>query len=136
MERVKIPSLRQVVTVPEEGAPLEEALQALKEWDSEDTSYVRLLVDQDEPVAADAEDRARKAVEGKRCLFCHVQRKPRAVAPTCDTPFRVEDTEEFNRLRPIDIALHYYRKTTNSEMDPRLVKLMNEAIDSVTNHLS
>lgn len=132
VQRVKIEALRHVATVPDSGAPLEEALQALADFDNDDNSYVRLLVDQDEPLAADAEDRARKIVEGKQCLFCHVQRKPRAVTRTHDTRFRIEDTEEFNRLQPIDIAMHYYRRTHNAEMDPRLVKLMNQAIHSVT----
>ncbi len=136
VEKIKINALRHVATIPADGAPLEEALQALADFDNLDNSYVRLLVDQDEPLAADAEDRARKATEGKQCLFCHVQRKPREVSRSHDTPFHIEDTSEFNRLKPIDIALHYYRKTNNAEMDPRLVALLNQAIDSANTVIS
>lgn len=125
VRRITLSTLRDAVTVPKAGAPLAEALAAFAEYDADSTDYVRILVDQEEPLAADAEGRARELAAGKQCRFCEIIRKSRVVARDSGT-VEITSVDDFTRLEPMDIARMSFKRITGDVMPEALSeKLMN-----------
>ena len=129
VEQVGIVPQRRVKTVPQGGAPLQEALDSLGDLDDADDSYIRVLVDQEDVIAADAEDRARKIVDGKACRFCEIRRKPRKYVPKNGDLPEITEIEDFTQIKPIDIVRRSYERKTGTAMNDLLIEMMNRAIE-------
>lgn len=130
----EIPSLRKVISIPENGAPLEEALELFQNFDPKDNSYVRILVDQDEPMAPNADTRANIIAEGKECRFCGCFTVPKKKFRVhADETFDIQGIEELQRLDPMEIALKaYQRENDGAQMNDTLRSMLQMAIDNVT----
>lgn len=126
--------LRKVKTLPANGAPLDEALKALQDLDEKDNAYIRLLVDQDEMLPADANDRANQTAKGKACRFCEVIKKPRTKNPKENDHIEIRDVEDFRVIAPMDIAQRSYEKTFGLAMNDTLRAMMTRAINDVKNN--
>lgn len=128
--RRKLSLLRDVKTIPDEGAPLEEALQALSELPDNDKSYVRVLVDQEGILPANADDRAAAIVRDKKCRLCEVHRKPRIKVTTEKSGIIIEEVTDLERYAPEDIAIESYKRAMGEDMPPALLALLREALNS------
>lgn len=132
----EIQPLRGVLTLPREaGGDLEAALEELSRLPSEDNSYIRLLVTQDVPVPADAEQRALKCIQdgNKACRLCEIRRKVRlrSSAVAAGSPADITDMEEVRMLDPMEIAGRHYLKKNQEEMNGELKELLRQAVESV-----
>ncbi len=111
---------------------LEDALLELGKVEGE--VYVRVLVDLEGILPADAEQRALLVVEGKPCRLCEVRKetRKREVGDDKEMP-EIDLTAPDSTIRPIDIAKRHYQKLHNCEMSDELLKLMEEAIAEIDN---
>lgn len=132
VRKLPVSQLREVKTIPSDGAPLDKALSDLHSLSDSETCYVRLLVDEDGMLPPDAEDRARKAVEGKSCRFCEIRRKPRESTHNSSNDFHmIKDLSDIEVLNPLDIAKSSFKRSFNSDMTERQLKMLMFAIDSL-----
>lgn len=127
--RHKLTLLREVKTIPPEGAPLEEALEALRALPDDDTSYIRLLVDQEGTLPANADDKAAAIALDKKCRLCEVYRKPRLRTFDTKSAIVIDEVADLERYTPEEIAKESYRRTTGNEMPAELFALLREAIN-------
>ncbi len=104
-------------------------MDSLGDLDDADDSYIRVLVDQEDVIAADAEDRARKIVDGKACRFCEIRRKPRKYVPKNGDLPEITEIEDFTQIKPIDIVRRSYERKTGTAMNDLLIEMMNRAIE-------
>lgn len=109
---------------------LDEALQKLGMVESE--IYVRILIDQEGILPADAEQRAQLVVEGKPCRLCEVRKvmRKREVTDDMDMP-EIDITDPDSTIRPIDIAKRYYLQLKNEDMPADLTQMMEEVIEEM-----
>lgn len=129
VKRHKLSLLREVKTIPEEGAPLDEALEALSALPDNDTSYIRVLVDQDGILPANADDRAAAIVREKKCRLCEVHRKPRQKAVYEKSGIVIEEVADLEHYTPEDIAIESYKRAIGEDMPLSLLALLREALD-------
>lgn len=127
VRKVKIEALREVVTIPSNGAPLAEALSAFSDFDPDSNDYVRILVDQENPLEIDAEDKVREIASGKHCRYCEILRKSSKRIKEADGP-DITTLEDFTRITPVEIATMSYRRITGDELEDSLLQKLNRAI--------
>ncbi len=127
----RLSPLREVKTIPPEGAPLEQALEYLSNLPSSDTSYIRLLVDQDSALPANAYDMAADIVRNKSCRLCEVHRKIRQRESTKKSSIQIDEVADLDRYTPIEIASDSYQRATGEKMPENLLNLLKEVIDDV-----
>lgn len=132
---VRLKPLREVKTIPANGAPLAAALDALQALPDADNSYIRLLIDQDEPLQADAEDRANLIASDKSCRFCDVMKKQRQKENSCADKIEVNSVADLKTYSPLDIALQSYERNYGLPMNEDLIALMQQAIEETRNAL-
>lgn len=126
---IPIVPLRSLKSIPSEGADLETALSCLNELDSSDNSCIRLVVDQEGILPADAEDRANALTQGKQCRFCEVHKVSRLKGNvTKDGMPHDMEIEDVMRLQPIDIANRYFERTYGNPLNDELSALLMQAI--------
>lgn len=130
---VRIVPLREVKTIPANGVPLAAALDALQALPDTDDSYIRLLVDQDEPLQADAEDRANLIARDKSCRLCDVVKKQRAREGNDTGKIEVNSVADLKAYSPLDIALRSYERNYGVAMNGELKALMEQAIEETQN---
>lgn len=133
VKTVEIAPRRGVKTVPACGACMQDALDALQNLRDDDDSYIRLLVDQEDPLPADAENRANLIVKDKACRFCEVVKKPRAKAASATGQIEVQSVADLKSYSPLDIASRSYERIVGAPMSEELKTLMRQAIDEIEN---
>lgn len=129
IESIPILPLRKVKTIPENGSDLETALKALSQLDDTDNSYIRLLIDQEGILPADAEHRANALTQEKQCRFCEIRKVIRQSPKHDKDPYKTLNVEELKEIPPLDIATQHYKRTQGCEFNEELVKLMQQAIE-------
>lgn len=129
--RIKLALLREVKTIPPEGAPLEEALKALRDLPENDTSYVRLLVDQEGILPANADDLAAAIARNKACRLCEVHRKTRQRESTTKSSIIIDEVADLEHYTPVDIATDSYQRAVGESMPETLLNLLKEVIEDV-----
>lgn len=125
----QIHPLRDLKTILSES--LDDALQELGKVDSE--VYIRILIDQEGILPADAEQRAQLIVDGKPCRLCEIRKvmHKREVADIQEME-EIDITDPNNTIRPIDIAKRHFLKLNNTEMPDDMSQMMEEVISSCT----
>lgn len=127
VRRIRLSIIRDVVTLPPGGAPLADALAAFAKYDDGSNNYVRILVDQEGPLEADAEERAREIAAGKLCRFCEITRKPRAAVRASGT-LEISSLDDFTSITPMEIATMSFKRITGDELTPALTEKLKQAI--------
>lgn len=122
--------LRKMQTIV--SGSLEEALLDLERV-NEDV-YVRLLIDQDGILPADAEQRAQLVAKDKLCRLCEVRKllRKREREDVMDDG-GIDVVQTGNAVTPIDIAKRHYRRAHCTEMPDELTALMENVISEVIN---
>lgn len=117
-------------TVPDTPQPFDTALQALCDFVSEKSGYVRLNVMVKDFAPSNAESEIHKVVSAKEGIrFCYIRTtRQESVAEACHQQF---NTQEIKQTDPFDIASIYYRETYGQEMDQSVANLLSEIIKSV-----
>lgn len=109
------PSVREVaiicrcplVTLPADGwAPWEQARQLLADFPADQPAYIRLNVEIDDFLPAEAHAEAVRLTKTKECRFCHINVRRKTVAQGEATE-RVLTVQEFRREDPLEIARRY-----------------------------
>lgn len=131
IEAIPIHPLRKVKTIPEQGCNLETALKALSRLDDTDNSYIRLLINQDGILPADAEYRANALTQEKQCRFCEIRKVIRQNPKTINDRYKTLNVEELKEVPPLDIATQHYKNTQGHDLNEELIKLMRQAIEEV-----
>ncbi len=120
--------LRGVLTIPPGGAPLDDALDALAAVDDRCTAYVRLLVDQDGLLPADADDRAAAIARGKALRLCDIKKVAKPMADAAPGAGAALEIDQIRALSPLDIAAEAFQRRTGAPMPPGLRALMADVI--------
>lgn len=130
VKELRISPLRNIMTISAEN--LDDALRELEKV--EDDVYIRILIDQEGILPADAELRAQLVVEGKPCRLCEVRKVMRKREASEDTDIQeIDITAPDCTIRPIDIARRHFRKLNNAEMPEELVQMLEEVITEFNN---
>lgn len=135
VKHLTLKNKRNVRTVPPKGAPLAEALEAFKAIDAADDSYIRILIDQADVLAADAEDRALKIAADKACRFCELRRKPREYHHEGHDFYNIQEVDDFRIIDPMEIAKRSFMRKHNVDMNDTLVEMMKETINLINKEL-
>ncbi len=139
IESIPIHPLRKVKSIPENGSNLETALKILSQLDDSDNSYIRLLINQEGILPADAEHRANALAQEKQCRFCEIRKMVRQKNILPQDLYKTLNVEEIKEIPPIDIASRHYKRTQGHELSEELAGLMRQAIEEVakeqTQHL-
>lgn len=131
IESIPILPLRKVKTIPENGENLETALKALSQLDDTDNSYIRLLIDQEGILPADAEHRANAITQEKQCRFCEIRKVIHQPKDMDQGRYKTLNVEELKEVPPLDIAAQHYKHTQGCDLNEELTKLMRQAIEEV-----
>lgn len=127
----KIKNIRPLHTIPpREPADFDTVLALLQDLGSGENAYVRLNVLVDGHLPHDAQTRAAKALEEKKCRYCCIKRTLPATATTRST--RRMHLEELTAKQPIDIADQFYKDRTGNAMSDMQRELFNEAFRQAT----
>ena len=98
--------MRPVRTIPDEPVTFEEAIEILKAHDENDASYIQLNVRSNNGLPVDCNERALKAVTGKRCRFCTFH-----LLDERDNATKLQQIdvtpEEFMEMTPMEVAKRY-----------------------------
>lgn len=137
----QIPEIRQIpieniyplINIPEEPVAFESALKELGELGENVDGYVRVNILDDGTCPADANEKARMVLVGKRAKYCCVNRvKP--VRETKETDSETGyDIESFDKVDPRDVAMQYYKNAHGVDMPEEMAALLDEVIEAVAN---
>jgi len=128
VRHVPIEPLRGIMTVPEGGAPLEEALDAFSALADGCTAYVRVLVDEDGLLPADADDRTNAIAKGKACRYCEIKKVAKAEPDAKRAIGEALEIDEIRALSPLDMAAEAYERIRGVEMPEALRAMLAEVI--------
>lgn len=130
LEMLSIPAPRPVINVPQGGfKPWKEALNVLKTSDFPPSAYIRLCVERDNEIPADANEIALKICEEKGLRFCLIHHPPIDFSNT-GTDSRTFSFDEFREMSPLDVAT-LYLKDKDIELPDDVLNLFNEVVESV-----
>lgn len=128
VRELPIKPLRDLKTIYAES--LDDALVELEKV--EDDVYIRVLIDQEGILPADAEQRAQKVVQDKPCRLCEVRKVIRKREANGDIELQeIDITDPDSTIRPIDIAKRHFQKLNNADMPEELAQMMAEVIAEV-----
>lgn len=125
VEEIEIQTHRPLVTLPTNGAATwEDAKSLLEHYPNDIEAYIRLNVEVDDFLPAEANSEALLIAEGKKCRFCLIS--------TCRSKnarqeAKVMSVQEFKAEEPIDIAQRY-AEDMGVEFDDNMKELFKEAI--------
>lgn len=123
-----IAPLRELLTIPEGGAPLDAALEAFANLDDACQAYVRLLIEEEGLLPADADDRANAIAEGKACRLCEIKKAPKAEAERGAKAARPLEIDEIRNMAPIDIAAEAWERLKGEALPKRLKEMLANVI--------
>ncbi len=133
VEKIATELMRGVITLPFNGGNFEEGLKALAQYSDGNMDYVRLLIDQEDVLPADAEERARTISEGKSYRFCEVRKKPRQQPLSHRDNFDIQEVSDFTQIDPLELVRRHWLRTKEAELNPTLTELMEFAIRQTLN---
>ena len=123
----EIVNLHPLVTLPTSGtATLEEALDLLRKYPDDISAYIRLNVEIDDFLPADAMAQANECREGKECKLCPInaKRRPRPG----DSEVKAMTVKELREESPLEIA-RQYAKDKGIEFGDELETLFNNVLE-------
>ena len=102
---IELENLHPLVTLPTAGtASWDEALELLKNYPADIPAYIRLNVEVDDYLPANAKETAAALTQGKQCCLCHINARRRIEG---QDRVRVMTVQEFKAEDPIAIARLY-----------------------------
>ncbi len=105
VQLIELENLHPLVTLPTSGtASWDEALELLKNYPSDIPAYIRLNVEVDDYLPANAKETAAALTQGKQCYLCHINARRRIEG---QDRVRVMTVQEFKAEDPIAIARLY-----------------------------
>ncbi len=132
VEEVAVNDLCPPVSVPADGfTDWDEGLRMLKDFPSDLPCYLRLNVEIDDFLPAEANAAIASALEGKACRFCRINARRKAASTTGESS-RSYTLAEFQALSPLELAERY---TSDAGIDfpDDLRTLFSEAVESIDN---
>ena len=133
VQKIEIDNPRPLVTLPAEGvAEWEEVKELLRNFPDDIPAYIRLNVEIDGFLPVEANAEAALLTEGKRCRFCYINGKRKAVN---QSEINVLTVQEFQSEEPIEIAKRY-AEYEGSSFDEDMVAMFNEAMKMVADDLA
>ena len=105
VQLIELENLHPLVTLPTAGtASWDEALELLKNYPADIPAYIRLNVEVDDYLPANAKETAAALTQGKQCCLCHINARRRIEG---QDRVRVMTVQEFKAEDPIAIARLY-----------------------------
>jgi len=128
VETAEISNIHPLVTLPAQGtSSLKEALKQLKEFPDDIPAYIRLNVEVEGFLPAEAYAEAAAVAKGKKCRFCHINATRKARQ---ETGAKALTVQEFQSEAPIDVASRY-AEDTGAAFDEEMKELFNEILQMV-----
>ena len=128
VQEIEILNPHPLVTLPTAGmASWDQAKELLAAFPHDIAAYIRLNVEIDDYLPAEAHQEAARLTEDKRCRFCHINARRRAAAKN-DT--EVLSVQEFQAEEPIEIARRY-AEFAGIGFDEDMTAMFNEAMREV-----
>lgn len=126
---IKIRQERGVRTIPKEPAPLEDALAQLEALPDDCPDYVRLNVEVEDYMPADAQERAAAIAAKKDCRLCQIMSTPKHQADGASV--KTMTLSEFKNISPIDIAQREYQRFFGKDMPADIADMLRVVIETV-----
>ena len=126
---IPLQPLRHVRTIPEVALPFEDALHLLSDLPEEESAYIQLRVASDNGLPLDSNERAVKAVEGKRCRFCTFKIE---TTVTDEGQRQIIDLtpDQLREMGPLEVAARHLRSKGLPEEDYlELLKVVLKQMD-------
>lgn len=123
---VEIDNPRPLQTLPKDGtASWEDAQELLQHFPADVPAYIRLNVEIDDYLPADAKEVAVSMTQGKQCRFCLINAIRKNVSQTA---VKVMTVQEFQAEQPIEIAKRY-ASDTGVEFDEQMQEMFNQVME-------
>lgn len=130
IELLPLPDVFPVVSIPANGfRPYAEALAELKQYNPAAPCYVRLCVNRDEAVPADAAETATGICEEKGIRFCHLHYPPQSWTGGASDGASLS-FDEFREMTPREVA-DLYMQDCGFDFPESLKLLFDEIVESV-----
>lgn len=129
VREIEIRTHRPLVTLPTEGTVAwKEAKKLLEHYPDDIEAYIRLNVEVDGELPAEANAEAQLITQGKKCRFCliNAHRQSRQSGE-----MRMMSVQEFKTQNPIDIAQRY-AEDLGMDFDDDLREMFNETLRAVS----
>lgn len=112
-------------TLPTTPLPIEEALEALRNFSTTDTAYIRLNVLAENFLNPNAQEQASELSRQKGYRFCyiHIQRPESKL----QNQHHALTVQELRKKSPVDIARMYYEDTQNTNLPEDFTTMIQEA---------
>ena len=128
VKEIEIQNPHPLVTLPTDGlATWEEAKELLSKFPGDIPAYIRLNVEIKDFLPVEANAEATSLAEGKKCLFCCINAKRKAVR---QDDVQVLTVQEFQEEKPIEIAKRY-AEYEGISFDEEMQAMFNEVMDMV-----
>lgn len=128
VKTIEIHNPHPLVTLPPSGfASWEEAMELLKDFPGDNPAYIRLNVEVDGLLPAEANDDALRLTSEKQCRFCYINPRRKTAEQTEAQSLTVQ---EFQSEQPIEIAKKYF-EDSGLGFDSELEEIFNEALKMV-----
>lgn len=125
---IEIRNPHPLVTLPTQGlATWEEAKTLLRNFPNDNPAYIRLNVETDDFLPAEANAEANALTAGKQCRFCYINAIRKAEQRQDDRALTVQ---ELQTEAPIDIARRY-AEYIGVTFDDEMKEMFDEALDMV-----
>lgn len=125
VETIEIINPRPLVTLPTEGmATWQDAKKMLKAFPDDIPAYIRLNVEIEDFLPAEAYSEAQRLADGKKCMVCHINAKRRKQETT---DVKTITVQEFQSESPIQIARRY-ADDIGIKFDDEMQQLFNETL--------
>lgn len=123
---IDIENTRPLVTLPTEGMTTwDEAKGLLRNFPNDIPAYIRLNVEVDDFLPAEAYTEAQNLTEGKKCRLCHINAKRRQQKKN---DVKTITVQEFQSESPIQIAQRY-ADDIGITFDEEMQQLFNETLE-------
>ena len=128
VKELEIENLHPLVTLPKEGfTSWEDALALLKDYPADIPAYIRLNVEVDDYLPANAKETAIALTKEKKCTLCHINAKRKSEGTSEERSMTVQ---EFKAEDPIEIA-RLYAKEENVNFDEEMEAMFKEVVHLV-----
>ena len=130
VRKIEIQNPKPLVTLPTKGlASWGNAKELLKRFPNEISAYIRLNVEVDDFLPAEAYAEASALTEEKQCRLCCINTKRKTVKQNETQSMTVQ---EFQEVEPIEIAKHY-AEAQGINFDEEMVEMFQEVMKMVVN---
>ena len=125
IEEIEIENIHPLVSLPADGAVAwEEAKERLANFPADIAAYIRLNVEIDDFLPAEASAEAGALTEGKQCRFCLINSRRRQKERVAA---KILTVQEFQAERPVDITRRY-AEDIGIEFDDEMREMFNETL--------